>query len=82
MSEEFDEMPEQYWETTINLMGQMGFEVNREGNTISVVTQATQEEAVASGLREFALQAVIQGLISLELQPAIYESLKTKGGHK
>jgi len=73
--EEFDEISEGELEITIKLMEQMGLEVKREGNTLTLTRQATQEEAIDFSLNEFIGQGAALGLIPRALQAAFYEEL-------
>lgn len=73
--EEFDDMPEEKVEMTINIAKMAGFEIEKKDNTLSLTRQVTQEEAVQSGLSEFIGQAVVLGLIPLDLQAVFYKEL-------
>lgn len=75
LTEEFDEIPEEGLEMACRLLGQLGYEVKREGNILSLKKEVSQGEAARYCFGEFLVQATALGRISRETMVHVTEEL-------
>lgn len=81
VTEEFDDIPEKELEISIEMMSRLGYEVKRDGNTLSFSKELSQDEVIKFCLSEFIGQATISGLISRETAVHVFEEeTKAKKG--